>query len=432
MRRWSGALLAGPLGLALALSTAGCTSTHSPAPPSASGSATASGGPSGSACAQASSDLVGAVQRYVDAYGTPLTGTATGAATGNPDDKQFQAAVQAAQDTVRAKACDLPEFRRSVEAGLSSVKARGPVAHAVLLRLTASMTGTAKATAATITVRPTDDLPRRLADLAAGSVVVLVAGRYRLDASLALLEGVTVRGAGRDKTTIESSAAEAGVLVLTDGRVEFRDLTVSHSGKATGDLLVGGPTSALVLTRVRATGALLSKTTANGGNGVLMTSRAGNTKGRGTTLEVTDSTFDHNAAAGIVVTGVHVASIRKARFEANQNCGVCFSGTSTGAVRDSAFVGNRIGVAVLEHAKPAIDDTTFSGGLFAIQAANASTPVIRTVRISGASKAAMIFADTSGGSVDSATCVEVPYGIVVSPEAAPLLGTNSCTLAEGK
>jgi hypothetical protein len=43
----------------------------------------------------------------------------------------------------------------------------------------------------------------------------------------------------------------------------------------------------------------------------------------------------------------------------------------------------------------------------------------------------MIFADQASGKVDGASCTNVPYGIVVGPNALPLLGQNSCLLAKG-
>lgn len=426
MTRRSAAPLYAAISVVVLLAT-GCTGssgsrTTTPA------SSTASSTSPALACSQVSLDLVTAVQQYVDAYGSPVTGSSK-TTTSDPDGKKLQAAVRNAQTSLQNNGCDIAEFRSRFDKGLSGIKTRGPLAKAVLLRLTASITGTAKQAAATVSLTPKDDLPRRLAELASGSTVRLAAGTYRLTESLVLLEGVTIRGAGQGRTTLQTTAADTGILVLTDGRVELRELTLSHTGKALADVLVGGPTSSVVLTKMRLTGGRGSSAT--GGNGVLMTSN-GQGRNRGTTLEVTASTFDHNSAAGILLTDGHIASIRQARFEANDSCGVCFSGVSTGAVRNSVFVGNRVGAAILDQAKPALVSDTFEGGLFGIQASNKSTPVVESATVSGASRAAMIFADESAGRVDKSTCTKVPYGIVVSPRALPLLGDNNCELAKGK
>jgi hypothetical protein len=409
--------------IALTFAASGCTTPSRPLlkPTTASSSSSAA------TCGQVGTDLLAAVQQYISVYDAPA-GSATSAPA--PDDTKLQAAVQTAQEGLRNNNCDVAEFRRTFQASLSGITTHGPVAKAVLLRLAASITGATSQKPTTIVVQPSDDLPKRIAALAPGSTVRLAPGTFRLDASLALLDGIIFRGAASNRTKILSSAGDAAVLVLTDARVEFDDLTLSHAGKATGDLIVGGPSTSLVLTRVRVTGALANKT--SGGNAVIMTSRAGASAGRGTSLEVTSSTFDNNAAAGILLSGAHIASIRNARFESNQNCGVCFSGSSTGAVRNSTFVNNRVGIAVLDKAKPALTDDVFTGGLFGLQASADSTPVVQRAKVSGATRAAMIFADRAAGRVDASTCTNVPYGIVVSPKALPLLGTNECMVSQGK
>lgn len=426
MRRRSRALPAGALCAALALVISGCgAASGGGGEPSSASSAVSS---ATRACAQASGGLVRAVQRYVDGYGPAAGASSSGGAAG--DDQGLQDALMSAEQSLRRNGCDLDQFRHALQAGLTGVSARGPVARAVLLRLSASLEGKARTSPTTITVRPGDDLPGRLAELAAGSTVRLTAGTYSLAASLPVLAGVSIVGVGQDRTVLVSTAADAGLLVLTDGRVELRDLTVRHTGTATGDLIVGGATSALVLTRVRVSGARGTKD--SGGNGVLMSSSAGAAGNHGTTLQVTSAMFDHNSAAGIMLTGAHRASIRQARVEANGTCGVCFAGTSSGAVRDSTFRGNHVGVALLDKAKPALTSDTFEKGLVGIQASGHATPVVQAARITGASRAAMIFTDHAGGKVGGSTCTKVPYGIVISPGALPLLGRNSCTLAHGK
>jgi hypothetical protein len=381
------------------------------------------------ACAQASDPLVRAVQRYVDRYAS-AAGTTPGTAPAEPPTQGVQSALKSAEQSLRRNGCNLDEFRAALQSGLAGVATRGPVARAVLLRLSASLEGTARTSPATITVRPGDDLPGRLAELAAGSTVRLAAGTYPLSTSLPILAGVTLVGAGEDRTTLVSAAGDAGLLVLTDDRVELRALAVRHTGRATGDLVVGNPTSALVLTRVRVSGARGAKQ--SGGNGVLMTAGTEAAAKHGTTLQVTSATFDHNTAAGIMLSGGHVASIRQAAFEANGTCGVCFAGTSSGAVRASTFANNHVGAAALDNARPTLTRDTFRGGLVGVQASGHATPVVQDGRIDGATRAAMIFTEHAGGTVDGITCTKVPFGIVVSPEALPLLGDNSCTLAHGR
>jgi nitrous oxidase accessory protein NosD len=324
----------------------------------------------------------------------------------------------------------MAKFRETFTAGLQDVRARGPVARAVLLRLTATMTGTAITTPRTVTVRPRQDLESVLATLASGSTVRLTAGRYRLSQSLVLFEGVTLRGTGRNRTSLVSTAGSAGVLVLTDGRVELRGLTLRHRGPRAGTLLMGGPSTSVVLTDAKVTGARRDKA-GNGGNGVMMSAAPG-AAARGTTLQVTATEVVDNAAAGVLLTGPHAASIRRSSFAGNGQCGVCFSGSSGGAVLTSRFTDNAAGVAVLDRARPVIADDVFRGGQVGVQASGHGAPEVRAVQIRKVTRAAVIFSGSSSGRIDGAHCTKVPYGIVVSPHALPYVGKNSCQLAKGR
>lgn len=403
--------------------TAGCTDGANGAKPSPSSPLATP-----VSCGAASSELVSAVQQYVDAYGVPLVSSSAADTAPAPDGSRLQAGVQAAQRSVAAGKCTLAAFRSKLDTGLSGVTADGPIAGAVLLKLTASLDGTAQSDAQTVDVAPGADLRRRVAELASGSTVHLAAGTYTLSDPLVLMDGITLTGAGRSSTVIETSASDAGILVLTDGRVELNSLSVVHSGAAASDLIVGGPSSSVVLNDIRISGA--KSASGSGGNGVLMSSSS-TAKPRGTTLEATDSMFDHNAAAGVVLTEGHAASLHGLTFTSNGSCGVCFSGTSGGAVRDSAFTGNTVGVAVLDSAEPAIVDDTFTGGKFAVQASDSSTPVVTGAKVSGTTSGAMIFTDKAAGRVDGSSCTGTPYGIVVGPNALPYLGTNGCAVAKG-
>jgi nitrous oxidase accessory protein NosD len=421
--------------LAGLLLVAGCSLDGAPSGASSPGPSTPSSSVATSRtnlCTAVNTSLLAAVQRYVASYGAPLaakgsTGSSNGSSNGQSN---LQHALATAQQELKADGCDMRAFRTRFAAGLQKVQARGPVARAVLLRITASMTGTAVTTPSTVTVPPGHDLGAVLATLATGSTVRLRAGTYHLAESLVLLEGVTLRGAGRNRTTIVSTAGSAGLLVLTDGRVELRGLTLRHRGPTAGTLLMGGPSSSVVLTAARVTGARRDRS-GSGGNGVMMTATAGAATHRGTTLQVTGTKIAGNDAAGILLTGGHVASIRGSDFTDNGQCGVCFSAASGGAVRGSRFTGNAVGVAVLDTARPAVVGDTFSGGLVGVQASGHGAPVVRAVRITRVTRAAMIFSGTSSGRVNRSTCVRVPYGIVVSPHAYPYLGTNSCHLARG-
>ena len=407
-------------------------SDPTPAPGRSTGpTATASTTSRAGRCAAVPTSLLAAVQTYVASYGAAVSGKAASskAAATPGTGGSLQRALVTAQRELQADRCDMTRFRSAFSAGLHNVRAKGPVARAVLLRLTATMTGTAITSPSTVTVRPRQDLEGVLATLATGSTVRLTAGRYHLARSLVLLDGVTLRGAGRDRTSVTSTAGSSGLLVLTDARVELRDLTLRHQGSRPSTLLMGGPSSSVVLTYARVTGARRDKA-GNGGNGVMMTA-ASTSVGRGTTLQVTATQVVRNAAAGVLLTGRHAVSIRRSTFTDNGQCGLCFSGASAGAVLRSTFTGNAAGVAVFDQARPVVADDTFTKGQVAVQVAGHGAPEIRSVRISRVTRAAVIFSDSSTGRIDGAHCRKVPYGIVVSPHALPYVGKNSCPLAKG-
>ncbi len=54
--------------------------------------------------------------------------------------------------------------------------------------------------------------------------MVLAAGTYRLDRPLVVLQDVTLRGAGQERTSIVSTAADAAILQAAPVRLDLGDL----------------------------------------------------------------------------------------------------------------------------------------------------------------------------------------------------------------
>lgn len=431
--------------LAAVLVLSGCTGSEAPSTsrPSGSAPATSASSADAQACADVPDLVVEAVQEYVDGYGSAVAGKQAGPSaspSASPTvgpaggDTGLRNALSQTRDVLQQRGCDVPTYQRDLQAQLGDVTARGPLAQAVLLRLRASLAGRASEAATTVDAGPGDDLPTVLSELGPGSTVTLAPGRYRLDSSLVLLQGVTLRGAGRGRTTLASSAGEVAMLVLTDGRVELADLTLRHTGRRAANGLIGGPTSSVVLTGVRVSGARSGRggDSSSGGAGVLMSGRDGTEGGRGTTLEMTGSELVGNTGAGVLLTGRHRVSIRSTRFEDNGQCGVCFTGRSSGAVRAGTFRDNAAGVAVLDAARPLVTGSTFRGGQVGVQASGTTTPVLRRLRVRGAKRAALLYAERAAGRLDDITCDDVPFGIVVSPQALPLVGTTDCPVARSR
>jgi hypothetical protein len=263
---------------------------------------------------------------------------------------------------------------------------------------------------------------------------VLPAGTIDLDATLVLLEGITMRGAGRDATTIRSTASDAAVIVVTASVVRLENLTVELSGGQPASGLVAGPSASVALSGVRMTGAVAGVgggDVGGGGAGVYLSAQGNAGSGRGTTLEITDSVFERNAWAGVAVAGGHRVSIRSTTFARNGEVGLIFLDESSGSVSGSTFTDNKIGLAATGSATPTWLASTVTGGSVGAQMDAAAAPVIDGLTVSGSTSAAVIFGGTSGGSIGGTTCDNVPYGIVISGTAAPTLGKNGCTVARG-
>ena len=371
--------------------------------------------------------VVDVVQRYVDQYDTAAAPARAAASAPNLP-RQFRQA----RTRMRALGCDMEQTTDRLTRGLERVEAQGPLAEAVKQQLVASITGRVGAGPTTEQVRPGGDLREVLPTLAPGSTVRLTAGRHRLPETVVLLQGVRLIGAGRERTVLTSQAPDAALLALTPSRVDLQALTLRHVGDEPASLVVGSTATRLALTRVAMVGARLApaakgeQAPANGGSGVLMAGEGATGGGPSTTLEVTDSVFRDNQAAGILLSGSHVASVTGTSFLAGGQCGVCFTGDSSGVVRDARFQGGVTGVIAAGTAAPLLRGSTVEGAEIGVQAVDRASPVIRSTTIADASRAAMLFGDRSRGRVDGVTCQDTRFELVVAKGALPFVGRTDC------
>ncbi len=338
--------------------------------------------------------------------------------------------VSAARQEVQRLGCPASVLDARLSRGLAAVEASGPVAAAVLARLTATLVAQPEATPGPL--RPGDDLAKAVAAAPAGATVDLAEGTFEVAVPLVALDAVTLRGAGRGRTVVRSTAADAAVLDLAAARVELRDLDLHLSGTAGTSGVVAGSDAALVLTRVGIRGARTGEAGGAGGAGVLLSATGDAPPGRRTTLEVTDSEFADNAWAGIGVTGGHVVSVVSSTFTANGACGVCFLDASGGSVATSTLDGNQVGVGVTGTARPTLIDVAITGGTVGVQVEGTSAATLERVRVTGAERAAIIVAGSATGAIGHSVCRSVPYGIVVAEGAAPTLTANDCAVAQSR
>ena len=422
--------------LGVCATLAGCTGDG--ADDAAPASSAAPGASAPSPCRTAVDAIVAATGRYAQGYdvgrsvsaaeatAAPPGGTTTTAPqSAAASEAEFQQDLAAAEQVLTESRCNPAEVDRDLTAGLAALDAPGPVGDAVIRQLTASLTGRFPREPTNTVVAVGDDLHQAVAVAPDRSTIELAPGVHRLDAPLVLLTGVQLHGAGRDATTLVSTAGEAAVLVLTDERVELRGLTVRREGDSAGSAVLGGPAASLVVADARVTGGRADASGA-GGAGILMYGEVGDAARPGTSLEVTGTEVRDNAAAGIVLGGGHRASVVGAVFAGNGQCGICFLAAATGSVEDSTFESNGVGIAATDAAQPVLLRLAVTGGEVGLQAGADAAPRARGLTVTGARRAAVIYTDRAAGSLEDLWCVRVPFGIVVGPEASPQVGTTNC------
>jgi hypothetical protein len=390
-------------------------------------------------CAAAADDIVAAVGEVLGEYeqsGTsPTDPSPAPSATAAPSPSATAGdplgdAVAAARQTREQLGCDPDEFDTGLKAGLAEIEPETAIATAIWRRLSASLLGELRQEPGDWVLDADADLREVVARAAEGTTIVLPPGTFPLEDTLVLLQGVTLRGAGRDATSIRSTASDAAVIVATASLVRLEDLTIELTGDQPASGLVAGPSASVAMTGVRMAGAVAASDGV-GGAGVYLSAQGDEGSGRGTTLEVTDSIFERNAWAGVAVAGGHRVSIESATFAGNGDVGILFLDTASGSVAHSTFTDNRVGMAASGSAAPTWRADTITGGSVGPQMDAGAAPVIDGLQISGSASAAVIYGGRSAGSMTESVCSGVPYGIVVADTATPTLGANSCEISRG-
>lgn len=379
-------------------------------------------------------------QRYLDSIDglrapDPAADTGRPTVTPSPGEgaaersAQFRDALADVRRHAASVGCDADRFQARFRSGLSELNASGPVSRAVQQQLLADADGRTRLPGP---LPAGGDLAAAVASTDAGGTLRLEPGTYRLDDVLVLLRGVTLEGAGRDATTIES-AAGAAVVVLTDEPVALRGLTVRTSGTQPGTVVTAGPGADLLLSGARVSGGVVGPD-GQDGLGVLMAAGEGGQTGprRRTTLRADDVDVAGNGGGGVLLSGEHRLEATALSVTGNGVCGLCFVGLSDGVAADSVVEGSPAGVLVGGGARPVLRSLDVRGGEVGVQVLGTAAPELDNVRVEGASRASVVFADSATGVVRGATCTGSEFGLVVGPSAAPTVEGEGCQLARGQ
>lgn len=397
------------------------------------GSSSAAAHATKQACSGLVTSVVETTQRFIAGFDTDVpTLPGPSAQTTVPIDTtmtqdQFTTALNNSRARIDSLGCDMTKIRADLGKGLQHVEGKGVLAQALVRQLRVSLSGKLPDSPVTRSAGTDTDLDEALAEMPEGSTLHLAAGTYRRSQPLVLLRGVTIAGAGPTTTDITSTAGGLTVLVMGGVKATLQAVAITSASSTAASGILAGAGAAVTLTDTRIAGAH-SDGKGHGGSGILVagTVNPGRADARQTSVDISDSEFADNDAAGVAVAGVTAVTVRNSTFRRNNECGVCFIGASAGTVQGNIFNRNAVGVAVTATSHPTIRGNTFRGDRFAVQAGDRSRPVIAGNTIAAATGAAILYLGQAAGRASRNRCNNDKFDIVVRRGTSPLLTGGTC------
>lgn len=402
-------------------------------------------------CETVTSRTVDALQAYVDIF-AGVSVDAVGTVTG-----QGQQTLDEVATEMRTRAqeleCEPAALREHLSDEVTRLHGDGPIAEGVAATFRSALVGgedPSDSGPGEFHVRTSSELESTLAIAGSGSTVDLAEGEYEVDQTLVLFRPVTITGAGRDRTTITSTAGGAAILSLASETLTVRDLTVRHAGDAPASVLVvrGGRTR---IEGAQLSGARRDPDRSEGGYGLLLRGTAGDEDSR-----ITATTFNDNAGGGIVVGASEAPSLSSVVIEGGGPCGICYleesggtledvdirdheigvqvTGSATPTIVGGTIADNDVGLVFAEEAAGSLEGLTVSGGLIGVQVEGRASPRLRRLTVTSAGEAAVIITGQSQPDINEVTCDDSDTGvIVVFEEADPNVGEDiDCLVAVGR
>lgn len=401
-------------------------------------------------CGALAAEVADAVQAWVDDF-APDDGTTEedgAAAIGEPD-TDLPVVARNYQERRDQLGCRPREFQHQLANEMARVEGEGPVGRAVAAAVREQVLASA-GPPRNVEVGPDDDLQAAILGAEPGAVVRLTAGEHVIDDPLMLLQPVTLVGAGRDETTIASSAEGAAIAFIGEGTIRLEDLEVRHTGDAPASVLVF-TAGAVQLSGVRAAGGVADEA-GTSGFGVVLGGVAPTDAGAPQELE--DVEVVDNAAGGIAVVDEAAPIIAGATVRDNAGCGVCYLGVAGGQLRASTATGNDVGVALGEMADPSIEQLRASdnrsagivveaeatgrlqdadvrgNGPIGVLVRDEAAPTLDGLTVEDHAEAAIIFGGAAGGSVRGAVCGGDGLAIVLLETADPDVADAGCPVQD--
>ncbi len=397
------------------------------------GVAACSGAPSAAECAAPAGRLVAVLQDYVGEFEGVEPKDFDSLKAKLPSPAGLAVAVARYRKDVTGSDCGTSALRTSLVRALSELRGRKLIAASIASSLRSSLTraaefGNEPQRTEEITVAPTDDLAAVVSSSVTGTRIVLAPGVHRVASPLVLIDGVTIVGAGRDRTRIVSRAEGVALIFLGSGTLQLEELALAHSGPAAASMIVVRAGS-YALRNVRVSGARRGPSGA-GGNGLIVGASAPE-KGAGTrTMRIENSEFLDNDSSGITVGGDDAPLITRSVVRGSDVCGICYAGREGGVLHESRLTSNGVGVTVLSRARPVLQANTIAGNRIGVEVRDRARPRLERNVLRRNEAAAIVFLGASRGSTRSNSCEGGSLGIVLLGTSRPSLSGDRCGVVD--
>ena len=307
-----------------------------------------------------------------------------------------------------------------------------------------------------VVVSPDDDLLAVLPLLGSGSSVTFTEGTFELNGTLLVQTELTIIGAGRGETILNSTSEAAAIAVLGEGQLVMNNITVRHTGDLPASVLIAFD-APVELVGVGISGALADADGA-GGSGIVLTGAAGaeasadavnggTLAASETVVTIDDSVVSNNAAAGIAVTSALAPNILNSIISSNAQCGICYFDAGGGKVQSTTFEANQVGIQASDSstaeiaannfadneaagilidgsANPLISSNTFDGeDIVGIDVQDDAAPTI-SLNDFGPHAVAISVRGQSAATVNNNTLDGGDVGILIGGTAAPSVNAN--------
>jgi len=429
------------------------------------------------ACSSLVDRLVAALDAFTEQF-DGLTALGTERIPPMPSMAQLRAEAVGFDKQLAQEDCREAEARTAIDEWRRAEGATGPLAAAVRAALAANVVDVVEGRRARVRheLAADEDLATVLSRMPSGATVVLPEGRFALDRNVALVQDITLQGAGRGRTLVTSTAQGAGLVLASQVTLKLAGVRVEHRGGGTASVLLLRAGTA-ELEDVQVAGGSRSGPVKRGTQ-VVLAGGSGIVLAGGERLSLRGSTSSDNAVGGLLVAS-GAPRVRGSNFRSNEVCGVCYVGKASGQLRDSVLMGNGAGVMLGDRSAPLVDNNRIEKNKQAgLVAEAASHPRVRrnTVRGNGAigiavygtasprltantvsghrqagilvdvaaramprlhgndlrdnGSAGVVFMGRSGGRADDNTCSGAKFALVLDGSAAPVLGRNDCALQD--